>query len=134
MAEALFSFDSDIINRKPLEILANSMSLTTPLYHYAGTIALEKEVLEIKGSHKKTGETADISIRVSDIKSVSVGFDDIYKRRYEKSLGLPYAPLVIKFNRDGKETALYVAVEFGTLFRTSKNKEWKEKILEDMAK
>lgn len=49
-------------------------------------------------------------------------------RREERSLGITFVPLRLRFRQGGQQHTLYLALGFRRAFRTSDNKQWAERL------
>jgi hypothetical protein len=80
------------------------------------------------GKDIKTKNDCAIEINKIDVTDIYLGFDDVFKRGEDRSLGISFQPLRIVFSKDEKEYILYLIIDFNRLLRATKNKEWYEEL------
>jgi hypothetical protein len=116
-----WSTANDIKNHSWKDWIEAHTSFLAPLHHYVGSISITPQnSILITGIHKSTKEPITVEIPQKDVKSVKVGFDQVFKRRYDRQLGLGFQPLIIEYAQD----TIYCSIELNKLWRTTKNNEW----------
>ena len=126
--KVLMAYKEDIKHRGFLDWLKAHTSFVKPLHRYEGNITLSDEKIVFDGKDKKTKNDCAIEINKIDVTDIYLGFDDVFKRGEERSLGISFQPLRIVFSKDEKEYILYLIIDFNRLLRATKNKEWYEEL------
>lgn len=124
--QALWIFKEGIEQKGFGDWFAAHTSLMLPIHRYKGEIHLLNDALVIYGTDTKTNETKIVAIPFQNIKSVFVGFDDIYKRRETRGGFNHEAPLRIEYKEGNVVRTTYIFIEFDRITRLSKNQEWFE--------
>ena len=127
-SKVLMAYKEDIEHRGFLDWIKAHTSFVKPLHRYEGNIILLDEKMMFDGKDKKTKNEYAIEINKIDVTDMYLGFDDVFKRGEERSLGMGFQPLRIVFSKDEKEYTLYLIIDFNRLLRTTKNKEWYEEL------
>jgi len=122
--KALMAYEEDIEQRDILDWVKAHTSFLKPLHRYEGDIVLLEDKIVFKGKDTKTESDYSVEINKGEVRDVYLGFDDVFKRREDRSLGLGFQPLRLKFTRDDKEYTMYLIIDFNRVLRTTKNKEW----------
>jgi hypothetical protein len=126
--KVLMAYKEDIKHRGFLDWLKAHTSFVKPLHRYEGNITLSDEKIVFDGKDIKTKNDCAIEINKIDVTDIYLGFDDVFKRGEERSLGISFQPLRIVFSKDEKEYILYLIIDFNRLLRATKNKEWYEEL------
>ncbi len=122
--KALMSFDIDIKNRTIWEWANAHTSLAKPLHRYEGEIILEEDRIIFQGINKQSKKNFEKVVIKDAITGIKMGFDRIFKRTEDRSLGLAFKPLRISFMENGKIRMMYLIISFSPLRRSSNNQEW----------
>ena len=122
--EALLAFEEDIRQRTVCDWIRAHTSLGRPVYRYDGAISIEGNDLVFSGLEKNNGRKFSLRIGRDDLEEVRLGFDDVYKRGLDRSMGLAFRPLRISFREKGDIRTFYVITSFERIRRSSKNLEW----------
>lgn len=102
------------------KIMAGMVSMGTPLHHHEGNIALSDAELIIEGFNDD-GE--DLTIPLSAMKQIYLGFDDVFPKIAAKSLGMLWQPLHIEYYISSFETQyIYLVIDFNGIY--THDKEW----------
>lgn len=130
--KTLFAFEEDIKTRGFRDWLEAHTSWMKPLHRYNGELVVTDEKLIFSGKDKRKKEDIDFEIQISDIKNIHLGFDDTFKRREDRQIGLfGFVPLRIDYMDESEDKKLYVFAHFHHpygLRRHSKNKKVYEHI------
>ena len=126
--KVLMAYKEDIKHRGFLDWMKAHTSFVKPLHRYEGKIILSDEKIMFDGKDKKTKNDYAIEINKIDVTDIHLGFDDVFKRGEDRSLGISFQPLRIKFSKDEKEHIMYFIIDFNRLLRATKNKEWYEEL------
>jgi hypothetical protein len=126
--KVLMAYKEDIKHRGFLDWLKAHTSFVKPLHRYEGNITLSDEKIVFDGKDIKTKNDYAIEINKIDVTDIYLGFDDVFKRGEDRSLGISFQPLRIVFSKDEKEYILYLIIDFNRLLRATKNKEWYEEL------
>lgn len=126
--KVLMAYKEDIKHRGFLDWLKAHTSFVKPLHRYEGNITLSDEKIVFDGKDIKTKNDCAIEINKIDVTDIYLGFDDVFKRGEDRSLGISFQPLRIVFSKDEKEYILYLIIDFNRLLRATKNKEWYEEL------
>jgi hypothetical protein len=123
---AYWSSAEQVQNHSWADWLAAHTSFLPPLHHYKGDIAITPQSgLLLEGTHKDTKENFRLLIEKKDLISCKVGFDETFKRRYDRQLGFEYQPLALTFKQNDKTETIYLSIDISNkLWRSSKNDEW----------
>ncbi len=127
-ANALVAFEEDILNRGFWDWLVAHTAFAKPLHRYEGELTLFHDRLFFEGQDKKARRRYTLEIGKNQVEGVFHGFDDVFRRGEDRALGLSFQPLRIRIRKQGTIVALYFIIEYRRAFRTSKNKEWYEKL------
>jgi len=127
--KALMAYKEDIEHRGVIDWLKAHTSFVKPLHRYEGEVTLSDDKIMFHGKDTKTkNNNYTIEIDKKDVTDVYLGFDDVFKRGEDRSLGISFQPLRINFLKAKKESTLYLIIRFSQLLRTTKNKEWYEEM------
>ncbi len=119
----LLAYEEDIKNRTFREWIVAHTSFLKPLYRYQGTLRVDEEALVFDGKNKNGYIDFNMTILVKDITDVFFGYDDVFRRREDRSLGLGnFKPLRIRFENKRGEQTFYVFAKFHWI-RTSQNQD-----------
>ncbi len=117
----LIAFEEDIRNRGFIDWLAAHTGFAKPLHRYEGELSLMNDRLVFYGNDKKKKQRYHLQIKKKDVTDIFHGFDNVFKRREDRALGLSFKPLRINFVKNGSSTAIYLIIEFRRALRTSSN-------------
>ncbi len=128
-ADSLLAFKEDIEHKGLLDWIEAHTSFMRPLHRYAGTIEVNKESLTFSGEDEKRHEHYQLTIPRHSITGIHLGFDDVFKRIDDRSLGLfHFVPLRINYNEAKQEKSIYVFASYSRLFRLSDNQKLYEEL------
>jgi hypothetical protein len=120
--DSLLAYRADIEHKGLLDWLEAHTSFMRPLHRYTGTILLNPDLFSFTGSDEKTKTDFRLTISTIDIQGFHLGFDHIFKRIDDRSLGLfHFVPLRIDFSQGNKEESIYVFANYSRLLRHSDN-------------
>lgn len=122
--KVLMAFDTDIKNRTLGEWARAHTSLAKPLHRYEGEITLEEDRIVFHGINKQTRRDFLKVIMKDTVTDVQIGFDRVFKRREDRSLGLAFKPLRISFRENENIRMMYLIISFKPIRRSSNNQEW----------
>jgi len=118
----LLAFKEDIEHRGLLDWLEAHTSFLRPLHRYYGILELNNENLSFSGTDVKNSSPFKWVIKISDIIGIHLGYDHIFKRIEDRSLGIfHFVPLRINFTAERKEEIIYVFANYSSLIRHSDN-------------
>lgn len=113
---ALWVFDYDFPNFSILAQLSILFSGVNPLHTGAGTICLTREHISL------ASDDNELIIPLKDITQIYMGFDDVYKAMYVKSLGTFWQPLRLIYTQDQETMTIYLVIDLNYL--SSSNAAW----------
>lgn len=122
--KALVSFEEDIRSRGIGSWLRNYTSFVMPSHRYVADVTFGNDSMLLQGRDRKTGTDWFLEIGKGEIIDVHHGFDDVYKQRHEKSVGITYSPLRIRFTRGGQDRSMYLLINVNRWSRGNDNAEW----------
>lgn len=117
------AYEKDISNRGFMDWIIAHTSFFEPLHRYKGQLSLLNDKLVFKGKDKKKKQVYLLQIDRKNIINIFLGFDNVFRRGEDRSLGLSFKPLRIKFVKNVSPTSIYLITNFRRGLRTSKNKE-----------
>jgi hypothetical protein len=121
---SLLAFKEDIEHSSLIDWIKAHTSLMRPLHRYYGVLEQRPDALVFSGSDEKKGGHFGLTIRIVDIKDLHLGFDSIFKRIDDRSLGIfHFVPLRINFATNGKESIIYIFANYSSLIRQSDNQQ-----------
>jgi hypothetical protein len=121
----IWSVKQDIENHSWDEWLAARIYSVCPLHHYGGSIHIsEAGSVVLEGKRIDSGENVRIVIKKNEILSAQVGFDNSFKRRYDRDFGLTFQPLILTTSIKGDMETYYLGIELDHLFRFTNNQVW----------
>ena len=124
----LLAFEEDIKEADFIDWLEAHTSFMMPLHRYKGMIELNSDNIVFTGVDVKNGEEYNLEIPIKNINDVHLGFDDVFKRRDDRS---PWnKPLRIRFKEDDDEKTIYLFINFHRTLRTTDNKKVYQKLIE----
>jgi hypothetical protein len=126
--KALVSFEQDILERGLLSWLRNHTSFVTPSHRYEGNISLRENTMVLQGRDKQTNADWYLEVVKEEITDVFLGFDDVYRKREERSMGIAFQPLRVRFTKSGEEHSMYLLIDVNRWTRGNRNGEWFERI------
>jgi hypothetical protein len=117
---AKWSYDHEMAEISPSrKILAGIVSGATALPHHNGNIALSTTALIIEGIN----DDEDLTIPLSTMKQLYIGFDDLFPITAVKSMGMLWQPLRIEYYIAASETkCIYLIIDFNGVY--THDKEW----------
>lgn len=90
----LWIYQYEIPELGAVQVAARQLAGGPALYNHSGNIYLTADSIYIEGD-------INLTIRLSNLRQLYMGYDDLYKALYVKNLGLFWKPLRITFYRDG---------------------------------
>ncbi len=127
--KALWIFDWQVKERGKIDWLKAHTGFLRPLHRYEGEIRLKEGWIELLGKEVQTDRDYYLKIQKEDLVGTDLGYDDIFRRREDRSLGIGLTPLKIEYREREKDRRLYLFVKFRRLTRTSKNREWFKELM-----
>lgn len=119
---SLLAYDEDIKNRSVVEWLTAHTSFLKPLHRYQGILKVDEEAIVFDGKNKKGYIDFNITILIDNITDIYLGYDEVFRRREDRSLGLRgFEPLRIRFETKRGEKTIYLFAAYHWM-RTSQNR------------
>jgi len=106
-----------------VKFTASLVSFGHPLHNHAGYIALTDNQLIIDG----VNDDLDITISLSTINEIYLGFDEVFKLTSVKNFGAFWQPLRIEFYNGHSLETVYLIIDHNGLF--AHNKTWYETLI-----
>jgi len=106
-----------------VKFTASLISLGSPLHNHAGYIALTENQLIIEGLNNDP----DLTISLSTINEIYLGFDEVFTPASVKNLGALWQPLRINFYTGHSLETVYLIIDHNGLF--THNKTWYETLI-----
>jgi hypothetical protein len=101
------------------KIMHSMVSFAPPLHRHNGNIALSTAELIIEG----IGDDIDLTIKLSAIKQIYLGFDDLFPVNSAHSFGAFWQPLRIEYYISAVETEdIYLIIDYNGIF--THDKDW----------
>lgn len=95
-------------------------SFVPPLHRHEGNIALTNSEIIIEGI---SDDDEDLTIQLSQLKQIYLGFDDIFPASLVKSFGFLWQPLRIEYYTSAVEAqSIYVIIDYNGLY--THDKDW----------
>ena len=116
-----WSYDYEMAEVSQTDKIINGMiSMGPVLHHHKGNIALSEAELIIEGF---TDEEEDLTIPLSAMKQIYLGFDDVFPKIAVKSLGMLWQPLRIEYYTSALQTQyIYLIIDFNGIY--THDKDW----------
>ncbi len=109
----LAAYAEDIKNRTFMDWLRAHTSYMKPLYRYQGMLTLDEQTLIFHGFDRNDQSPYRIEIPLHQLQNVHFGFDEVFRRREDRQLGLfKFRPLRLKFTMNDEERTLYLFAHF----------------------
>ncbi|KXA93995.1 hypothetical protein AKJ66_00070 [candidate division MSBL1 archaeon SCGC-AAA259E22] len=130
--DTLAAFEKDVESRDFWDWMRAHTSWMKPLHRYEGTLELKGDKLIFFGEDAKEDGRIDLEIPLENIENVHLGFDETFRRREDRQIGLfGFAPLRIDYLTEGEEKKLYLFADFGRFpIRNAENGEVQKKLTE----
>ncbi|MDN5288184.1 MAG: hypothetical protein JWR38_4458 [Mucilaginibacter sp.] len=114
-----WSYDHELAEvSQTRKIMTGMASFTPPLHHHEGYIALTSTEIIIESDNDE-----DLSIPLSTVNQVYLGFDDLFPMVSVRGAGLFWQPLRIGYSLSSFETQyIYVIINFNGIY--THDKEW----------
>lgn len=128
----LLAYKEDIRKKGVIDWLRAHTSFLKPMHRYDGEIILMEKELVLDCEDKDEGKDFTESIKKDELTDVHLGFDETFRKSDDRSGGLTFRPLRIKYTKNGKEETVYIITGFSRLKRTTNNESWYEAILKWM--
>jgi hypothetical protein len=93
-----------------------------PIHNHKGYIALTDDSILIEGRE----DDADLTISLSAVHELYIGYDELYTYASVKNLGLLWQPLRIEFYNNGRLEKIYLIIDYMGLY--TRNKRWYESL------
>jgi len=101
------------------KLMNSMMSFSPPLHRHNGNIALTTSELIIEGVE----DDVDLSISLSAMKQIFIGFDDLFPVTSVRSFGAFWQPLRIEYYISSLETEyIYLIIDYNGVF--THDKDW----------
>ena len=113
---ALWSYADEIAESGLKDEIQALFSFAKPLHHHEGEVLLTDSSLIINGD-------INLSIPLSDLNQLYLGFDDVFKSTYVKNNGMFWQPLRISFYDGNTVGTLYLIIDHNFI-GTAKDKQW----------
>jgi len=127
--DSLLAFKDDIEHKGLIDWLEAHTSFMRPLHRYSGKIEVNAELISFSGQDEKRDEHFQLTIPRNAVRGMHLGFDDIFKRIDDRSLGIfHFVPLRIDFSAEKKDQSIYVFANYSRLFRQSDNRKLYEEL------
>ena len=108
------------------KIMASMTSFVPPLHRHEGNIVLTNSEIIIEGTRN---DKENLTIRLSQLKQIYLGFDDLFPATSVKSRGLLWQPLRIEYYINDVETqSIYLIIDFNGMF--THDKDWYKTLTE----
>lgn len=121
-SDTLLAFKQDIEHRGLVDWLQAHTSFLRPLHRYCGTLEINSQNLSFLGTDVKNKNSFSLVIRIASIIGIHLGYDHIFKRIEDRSLGIfHFVPLRINFLAEANEESIYVFANYSSLIRHSDN-------------
>lgn len=119
--KAIWAYGEEVKNRGILDWLKAHTSFMKPIHRYEGDIEVKEDSIELK-------DDKDFYLGISreDVLNLNHGFDDVFRRGEDRSLGSTLKPLMIEFDESGEKRGIYLFVNYSRFPRISDNGEWFE--------
>lgn len=112
----LWVFDYDFPDFSLLAKVSVLFSGVNPLHTGAGMISLTHDHISLES------DDSELIIPLKDITQIYMGFDDVYKAMYVKSLGTFWQPLRIIYTQKQETVTIYLVIDLNYL--SSSNSAW----------
>ncbi len=122
--KSLWIYEDELKEVGFIDWLKAHTSFFKPLHRYEGVIKLNDKNIILDGKNVKTSERCFEKIKLEDIVDIYHGFDEVFRRRDERS---PWnKPVRIRYVSDDREKTVYIYADFyyRLLIRSSKNKDF----------
>jgi hypothetical protein len=128
-ADSLLAFKADIEHKGLIDWLAAHTSLMRPLHRYAGTLVVDSNTVSFSGEDEKAGSRFNLKIPRSEITSLNLGFDSVFRRIDDRALGIfHFVPLRIDFTQNKRKESIYIFANYSRLLRQSDNRQVYEEL------
>lgn len=131
--KALWIFDHQVDERGLADWLKAHTSFLKPLHRYEGEIRLKEKSIELIGKNVKTDEDYSLDISRKDVLNVDLGYDEVFRRREERSLGVVLTPLRIEYKEKERNRKIYLFINYRRFSRRSSNGGWFRELASWMA-
>ena len=122
--EALWIFGEEVGESSLMDWIRAHTSFLKPLHRYEGFIEVRDEEISLEGNSTKDEGEFSLKIPRNKILYINHGYDDVFRRSLERSLGAGLAPLLIEYKVDDSSRKLYFFINFSRVPRTSDNDDW----------
>lgn len=116
----MWSYEEEIASLNSTDKMVSGLTgIGGPLHHHNGHIALTDEVLIIQDANEDGG----LTIPLSNITQLYLGFDDVYTNYSVKNFGLFWQPLRLEFTSTNYQPEkVYLVIDYALLY--TKNQKW----------
>ncbi|MBB5637219.1 hypothetical protein HDF26_004452 [Pedobacter cryoconitis] len=112
----LWVFDYEFPEFTLLEKIGMLFSGVNPLHKHSGTVYLTQDQLRL------AAQDDELIIPLRDITQLYMGFDEIYKVTYVKSMGTFWQPVRIVYDQGNETKTVYLVIDLNYL--SSGNNQW----------
>jgi hypothetical protein len=128
-ADSLLAFKADIEHKGLLDWLEAHTSFMRPLHRYVGTLVIDSGSFSFSGEDTKAGSRLNLTIPRSDITRLYLGYDSVFRRIDDRSLGIfHFVPLRIDFTQNKRDESIYIFANYSRLLRQSDNRQVYEEL------
>jgi hypothetical protein len=128
-ADSLLAFKADIEHKGLIDWLEAHTSFMRPLHRYVGTLLVNPGSVSFSGEDSKAGSRFSLTIPRSDITGLHLGYDSIFRRIDDRSLGIfHFVPLRIDFIQNKRDESIYIFANYSRLLRQSDNRKVYEEL------
>lgn len=123
---ALLIFGEDVLDADTLKALrARIVTQMLPPHRYDGTMIIDEGRILFDGKDLLDNSRFRLSISMSSIKDINLGFDDVYTGKDSKGKRYQLNPVRLRYVDDATSRLriLYIFSEFRGLFRTNSSEE-----------
>lgn len=128
-ADSLLAFKADIEHKGLIDWLEAHTSFMRPLHRYIGTLVVSQDSVSFSGEDEKMGSRFNLVIPRPGITGLHLGFDPVFKRIDDRSLGIfHFVPLRIDFTQNKRDESIYIFANYSRLLRQSDNSQVYEEL------
>lgn len=128
---ALVIFEEDVRNVELLKTLKAKMVIQMlPPHRYDGSLTFDESLI-FEGKELLHGEKFRLTIPLSSIVDLHLGYDDVFVGKDSKGKKYQLTPVRIKYRQNDITRTMYVFAEYKGLFRSSSGEEF-YKVLKSM--
>ncbi|MFQ5970279.1 MAG: hypothetical protein ACE5J2_07295 [Nitrososphaerales archaeon] len=121
---ALLIFEEDLRNLELLKTLkAKMVTQMLPPHRYDGSLTFGQSLI-FEGKELLRGEKFRLTIPLSSIVDLHLGYDDFFVGKDSKGKKYQLTPVRIKYKQDDTTRTMYIFAEYKRLFRSSSGEEF----------